>query len=479
MQVTQTLAEGLKRQFKVVIPAADLGQRFDSEIDQLRGKVNLNGFRPGKVPAAHLRRLYGKSVMADVIQSSVNDANKKIVDDHELRLAAEPQVTFPEDQAVIEKVLNGEADLDFAVDLEILPEVEIKDHTGLALTRETAKVEESEIDSAIERMAAARRPFTPRGDQETAAAGDRVTIDFVGTMQGEAFPGGSGTDVNLVLGSGQFIPGFEDQLVGARKGEQRQVNVRFPDTYQAVDLAGKEAVFAVTVKAVAAPGELAIDDEFAKSFGLDTVEKLRDALRASLQQELDEQARLKVKRRLLDALDAVYDFDLPPSMLEQEFSVVWQQIMTDMQRSGQSFGPGEEEETRAEYRKIAARRVRLGLVLAAIGEKISVKITDKEITDAIVERARQFPGQEKQVFEYYRKNPEAIADLRAPLIEEKVVDYLLGIANVAETPVSREVLFADPDAEPAEAATPEKPKKAKATKKAAETSAGTEAGAAE
>lgn len=463
MQVTETLAEGLKRQFKVVVAASALAERYETELQQIRGRVNLNGFRPGKVPVAHLKRMYGKSVMADVIQNTVNDANRKIVDENELKLAAEPKVTFTEDQTVIEKVLAGEADLDFSVDVEILPKIVIQDHGDISLTREVAQVTDAEVDAAIERMAASSRPFAPRGEKEKAKQGDRVTIDFVGTMQGVAFNGGTGSDVDLVLGSGQFIPGFEEQLVGAKAGDQKTVSVTFPETYQVVDLAGKPAEFAVTVKAVAAPGEFTLDDEFAKRFGLESVEKLREAVRGSLQEELTEQSRLKIKRQLLDALDAVYTFDLPPSMLEQEFNVVWNQVTSDMARAGQSFGEGEEEKAREEYRGIAARRVRLGLVLAEIGQKVQVKIEDKELTEAIVARARQFPGQEKQVFEYYRKNPEAIADIRAPLFEEKVVDHLISSAKVTEKTVSREELFADPESAEAPAKA-EKPKKAKAAK---------------
>jgi trigger factor len=280
-------------------------------------------------------------------------------------------------------------------------------------------------------------------------------------MQGIAFPGGTGSDVDLVLGSGQFIPGFEEQLVGAMAGDSRVVQVTFPENYQSVDLAGNAAEFAVSVKAVAEPGELALDDEFAKKFGLESVAKLREAVKGSLQEELTEQSRLKIKRQLLDQLDAVYDFELPPTMLQTEFDLVWQQVAGDMQRSGKTFAEGEEEATREDYRRIAARRVRLGLVLAEIGQKVKVKIDDAEITQAIVARARQFPGQEKQVFEYYRKNPEAIADVRAPLFEEKVVDHLIAGAAVTEKKVGREELFADPDSGEAKL---EKPKKAKAKK---------------
>ena len=465
MQVTQTLAEGLKRQFKVALSKDDLNNRFDTELENIRGRVNLNGFRPGKVPTAHLKRVYGKSVMAEVVQNAVNDANKKIVDDAGTRLAAEPKVNMPEDQALIEKVLAGEAGLDFSVDVELLPTIEIVDHSGIAVVKSVAEVPAKDVDEAIERMASANRPFSPRGEKDKAKDGDKLTIDFVGKIDGVAFEGGTGGDVDLLLGSGQFIPGFEEQLVGAKAGDKKLVKVSFPAGYQAEHLAGKAAEFDVTVKAVAAPGELKIDDELAKKFGLDTVEKLREAVKESLSEELKDATRQKMKRQLLDGLDKLYTFDLPPTMLEEEFNAVWRQVNADMQRAGETFdAEGGEAKARDEYRAIAARRVRLGLVLAEVGQKAEIKVEDAEITQALVLRARQFPGQEKQVFEYYRKNPQALAEIRAPLFEEKVVDHLLSGVKVTEKTVTREELMADDEPEAAEKA--EKPKKAPAKKKA-------------
>ena len=465
MQVTQTLAEGLKRQFKVALSKDDLNNRFDTELENIRGRVNLNGFRPGKVPTAHLKRVYGKSVMAEVVQNAVNDANKKIVDDTGTRLAAEPKVNMPEDQALIEKVLAGEAGLDFSVDVDLLPTIEIVDHSGIAVVKSVAEVPAKDVDEAIERMASANRPFSPRGEKDKAKDGDKLTIDFVGKIDGVAFEGGTGGDVDLVLGSGQFIPGFEEQLVGAKAGDKKLVKVSFPAGYQAEHLAGKAAEFDVTVKAVAAPGELKIDDELAKKFGLDTVEKLREAVKESLSEELKDATRQKMKRQLLDGLDKLYTFDLPPTMLEEEFNAVWRQVNADMQRAGETFdAEGGEAKARDEYRAIAARRVRLGLVLAEVGQKAEIKVEDAEITQALVLRARQFPGQEKQVFEYYRKNPQALAEIRAPLFEEKVVDHLLSGVKVTEKTVTREELMADDEPEAAEKA--EKPKKAPAKKKA-------------
>lgn len=443
MQVTQTLAEGLKRQFKVVIAAADLGSRFESELETLRERVNLNGFRPGKVPVAHLRRVYGKSVMADVVQNAVNDANKKIVEEHDIRLASEPKINFTEDQAVIEQVLAGKADLDFSVDVEVLPKIEIGDHSGIEIIREVAEISQEDIDSSIQRMAAANRPYSPRGAKDKAQDGDKLTIDFVGTIDGVAFEGGTAEGVDLILGSGQFIPGFEEQLIGTKKGDQKVVKTMFPEMYQARELAGKSAEFAVTVQEVQAPGDQVIDDELAKKFGLDDVEKLREAVRASIQEEMTEQTRQKMKRQLLDGLDKIYTFDLPSTMLEEEFSTVWRQLTADMARSGQSFGEGEEEKAREEYRAIAARRVRLGLVLAEIGAKSNIKIEESEMRDALIARARSFPGQEKQVFEYFSKNPEALAQIRAPIFEEKVIDLILMGLKITDKRVTRAELMDD------------------------------------
>ncbi|MCZ8261624.1 MAG: trigger factor [Beijerinckiaceae bacterium] len=462
MQVTQTLAEGLKRQFKVVIAAADLGSRFESELETLRERVNLNGFRPGKVPVAHLRRVYGKSVMADVVQTAVNDANKKIVEEHDIRLASEPKINFTEDQAVIEQVLAGKADLDFSVDVEVLPKIEIGDHSAIEITREVAEISQEDIDSSIQRMAAANRPYSPRGAKDKAQDGDKLTIDFVGTIDGVAFEGGTAEGVDLIIGSGQFIPGFEEQLVGTKKGDQKVVKTMFPEMYQARELAGKAAEFAVTVQEIQAPGDQEIDDELAKKFGLDDVEKLREAVRASIQEEMTEQTRQKMKRQLLDGLDKIYTFDLPSTMLEEEFSTVWRQLTADMARSGQSFGEGEEEKAREEYRAISARRVRLGLVLAEIGAKSNIKIEESEMRDALIARARSFPGQEKQVFEYFSKNPEALAQIRAPIFEEKVIDLILMGLKITDKRVTRAELMDDQASAAEEKA--EKPKKAKAKK---------------
>jgi trigger factor len=445
MQVTETSAQGLKREFKVVMPLAELEERLSSELSTLKDKVKLNGFRPGKVPVAHLRRVYGRSVMAEVVQNAVNEANRKIVDDNGLKLALEPQVQFPEDKQAIEQAMDAKGDLAFTVAVEVLPSFDLADLSDVTVKKQVLNPSDAEVDEAIVRMAKQNRPFQPKdGPAET---GDRAVIDFVGTIEGEAFEGGTAEGITVELGSGSFIPGFEEQLAGATAGQKLKVNVTFPPNYGAAHLAGKPAEFDVTVKEIQAAGEVTIDDELAKTFGMDSLEKLRDAVKGAIQRDYDAQARRKLKKELLDALDAKYSFDLPPTLVEQELAAVWSQVEADMKSNGKTFADENttEEEARAEYRRIAERRVRLGLVLAQVGEKADIKVADDEVTKALVERVRQYPGQEKQVWEFYQKNPQALAEVRAPLFEEKVVDHVLAQVKVAEEPVSKEQLFSDED----------------------------------
>jgi len=443
MQVTETLSQGLKRAYKVVLPAKDLAARLDGQLAEMKGKARINGFRPGKVPVSYLKRVYGKSVMAEVMQNAVTEANRKIVEDNNLRLAHEPKIDFPEDQAEVEKALAAEGDLAYSVNLEILPTFEIGSFADVELERKVLKATDAEVDEAMKRLADRHRSFTPREEGAEAQSGDQATIDFVGKIDDVAFEGGSGENTDLVLGSNMFIPGFEDQLLGAKAGEERKVNVTFPADYGAANLAGKAAVFDVTVKAVSAPGEVEFNDEFAKGFGMEDLEKLKDAVRGNLQGEYDRMSAEKLKRSLLDALDKRYSFELPETLVNQEFDGIWRQVEAEQQRSGKTFADENttEEAARAEYRGIAERRVRLGLLLAEVGDKAEVKITDDEMSAALVERVRQFPGQEKAVWDYYRNNQEALASVRAPLFEAKVVEHIVGQAKVTEVEVSREELM--------------------------------------
>jgi len=442
MEVTETTAAGLKREYRVIVPATDLEAKVNARLDDLKGRVQLRGFRPGKVPVAHLKRLYGKSAMAEVIEAAVREANSKIVTERGLKLATEPKVVLSAEEDAVEGIIAGKSDLAYTVEMEIVPPITLADFKTIKLERLTAPVEDAEIDPALQAIAEQNRPFND-GGEAPAKKGNRVTVSFQGTIDGTPFEGGAADDVALMLGSGEFIPGFEDQLEGIKAGESRTVNTKFPDNYRVATLAGKDAVFAVTAKKVETPGSLTLDDEFAKTLGLESLGKLRDALRERIEREHAAASRQKIKRALLDQLDTKHKFDPPPTLVEEEFNNVWSTIENDLKQQGRTFADEgtTEERARQEYRTIAERRVRLGLVLAEIGEKNNIKVTDDQLTQAIVAQARMMPGQEQGVWEYYRNNPAALAAVRAPLFEDKVIDFLFELANVTEKQVSREELF--------------------------------------
>jgi trigger factor len=454
MQVTETLSQGLKREYNIILSAEDLSQRLDSQLADLKDKIRLNGFRPGKVPVAHLKKVYGKSIMADVMQEAINEANKQILDEKGFRLAQEPKVELPQDQATIEAALQARGDLSYKVALEVLPKFEISAFDDLALERPVVEVTDADVEAAIDRLAADRRAYTPKPEGGKAEKGDKVTVDFVGKINGEDFEGGASKDIDVILGANTFIPGFEEQLLGAAAGEKRTITARFPENYADRKLAGRTATMDVDVKAVAAPEAFAIDDEFAMSLNVESIDKLKEMARSNISAEYAKASRDKLKRRLLDELDKRYSFELPEGLVAQEFDSIWRQVEAEQKASGRTFADENttEEAARVDYRRIAERRVRLGLVLAEIGAKADVKVSDEELTNALIARARSFPGQEKQVWEFYRKNPQAMAELRAPLYEEKVVDYVLSQAKVAEKAVSREELLrVDDEEEPAAA----------------------------
>ena len=441
MQVTETLSEGLKRAYKVVLPVDDLAKRLDDQLNDMKNKANIKGFRPGKVPLGHLKKMYGKSVMADVLQNAVNEVNQKIISDNGLKLAGEPKIDIDGGEEGVQKAIEVQGDLGFTVNLEVLPKFEVGEFGDIALERQVVEVADSEVDETLKGMADQSRPFAAKDG--AAAKGDKVTIDFAGKVDGVAFEGGTGTDMDVVLGSNSFIPGFEEQLEGVKAGEARVLNVKFPEGYQAAHLAGKDAAFDVTAKKIEAPGELAIDDEFAKKFGLDSLDKLKDAIRADIGRQYTGMSREKLKRGLFDALNGKYSFELPEMLVEQEFNNIWQQVESEQKQSGKTFADENttEEAARADYRKIAERRVRLGLVLAQVGEEGKVEVTDDELTQAIIARARQYPGQEKAIWDFYRNNPQQVATIRAPIFEEKVVDIILGKAKVTDKTVSKDELM--------------------------------------
>jgi trigger factor len=447
MQVTETLADGLKREYRVVVPAADLDAKVNARLGELKDRVRINGFRPGKVPVEHLKRVYGKAVMAETIDEAVREANASIVSDHGYKLAMEPKVTLPEAEGDVKAVVEGKADLAYSVAIEILPKIELADFSTISLEKLTAEVSEEEVDAAIGRIVDANRPFVAKGEGAKAETGDKVTVSFKGTIDGQPFEGGTADDIAVELGSKSFIPGFEEQLAGIAAGEARTVTATFPENYLNKDLAGKTASFEVTAKSLDAPGTVTVDDAFATSLGMESLDKLKAAVKDRIIREHAAESRRKVKRALLDALDERHKFELPPTLVEEEFANVWRTVESDLKAQNRTFADENttEEAARAEYRGIAERRVRLGLVIAEIGAKNDIKVNDDEINRAVVERARQFPGQEQQIWDYYRKSPEAVASLRAPLYEEKVVDFLLELVKATEKTVSREELYRDED----------------------------------
>ena len=444
MQVKETLSEGLKREYEVLVPAADLDQRVNAKLDEIKDRVNIAGFRPGKVPMSHLKRVYGKSVMSEVIQSAVNDSNQKIVDDGKFKLAMEPKVTLAaEDEASVKQLIEGKSDLSFKVAMEILPKIEFPDFKKVKVTRPVTETTDADVDQALSKIAEANQQFEEK--QGKAEKGDQVTIDFKGAIDGVPFDGGAAEDAPLVLGSNSFIPGFEDQLIGVAAGDAKDVKVKFPEEYGAPDLAGKDAVFAINVKKVEKPKKVEINEEFAKSVGAENLAKLKDDVRDRIQRDFKHVSRTKAKRSLLDALDGELKFQVPPSLVEQEFDTVWKAVNNDLANRKVTWADEDttEEEAKAEYQRIADRRVRLGLAIAELGEKNNIQVSEDEITRAIVEQARQYPGQEQQVWDMFRKNPQALAGIRAPLFEDKVIDFILELADVSEKQVSRDELLAD------------------------------------
>jgi len=459
MQVTETLNSGLKREIKVTVPASDLQERLMKRLNDVKDKVRINGFRPGKVPVQHLRKMYGKSFMAEVVNEILTDSTREIITERGEKAAMQPEVKMTEDEKEAEKILNGGADFEFELTYEVIPTFEIQDVSTIKVTRPVYDVPESEIEDQLKRVAESTRSYETK--EGAAEQGDRATIDFLGRIDGEAFDGGAAQDQQLVLGSKTFIPGFEDQLMGARAGDEKQVTVTFPQDYQAAHLAGKEAVFDVTVKEVAKPGELQLNDETAKSLGLESIDRLREIVKGQIENEYGQMTRQKVKRELLDALDASYKFEAPSKLVEAEFNNIWEQVNRDLTTAGRTFADEEttEEEARAEYMRLAERRVRLGLVLAEIGEKAGVQVSDDEVQRALFDAVRRVPAaQQQQVYEFYRNNPSAVANLRAPLFEEKVVDHLLGAIDVTDKSVSRQELMAEDSDETASAAASEETK---------------------
>ena len=442
MQVTETSSEGLKRKLKVVVGADELGERYTAHLDKIKDQVQLKGFRKGKVPIAHIKKVYGRSVMNDVLQEAIRETSSKAIKDRQERPAMMPDISLGENAAEIENVVAGKADLAYEMSFEVLPEVKLADFKSLKLERLVSEVEDEQLEKALAEIAERNQTFVSE-EGRAIETGDRATIDFKGTIDGVEFERGSGENLQLVIGNANFIPGFEDGLKGAKKGESRDVKGTFPAEYPVADLAGKDAVFAVTVKDVEKPVKSEMNDEFAKSLGTEGIDQLKSLVSAQIQRELDQASRMKLKRELLDALEKAHDFELPPTLVEREFDAIWKQVTDGLARENKSFSDEgkTEDEAKAEYRAIAERRVRLGLVVGEIGDKNKIEVTQDELRRALMEQARQFPGQEKNVYEYFEKTPGAIQELRAPIFEDKVIDFVLELVKPAEKKVSRQELF--------------------------------------
>ncbi|MFT4955466.1 MAG: trigger factor [Brevundimonas sp.] len=447
MQVVEKSAEGLSRVIAVTIPASELNAKLDAKAAEVAPQMKLKGFRPGKVPVSHVRKTYGRDLMGEIVNDALNQSSQKALDDAKLRPAAPAEMKLVSD---MDKVVAGQEDLTYEMALEVMPDFKPVDPKSLKLTRPVYEASDADLDEALKELAGQAKTYEDKGGKAPKAAdGDQLTIDFLGKIDGEPFEGGAAEDADLIIGSNRFIPGFEEQLKGAKVGDEKTIEVTFPEQYQAAHLAGKAATFDVKVKALKAPKDSEIDDEFAKRLGLESLDKLKELLRDNLNQQYKGASRFKLKRALLDQLDEKHSFDLPPKMVEAEFDGIWQQVEADKEagRLPEADAKKSDKKLKEEYRKIAERRVRLGLVLAEIGRENNVTVTDQELNNAIIAEARNYPGQEQAVLNFYRQNPNAAAGMRAPIYEEKVCDLIFDQAEVKEEPISKEDLLKDDDEE--------------------------------
>jgi len=416
---------------------------MNERLADVKDKVRINGFRPGKVPPAHLKKFYGKSIITDLVNEIVREQPTQILSSRGEKSATEPQIAMIEDRDEAEQILAAGRDFEFTLSYEILPRIKLRSTKGIKITREVVDISDDEVNEQVLKVAESARSYETKKGK--AADGDRVTMDYVGKVNGVAFDGGTDQGAELVLGSGRFIPGFEEQLVGTKAGDEKTIIVTFPADYPAKNLAGAEATFDVTVKDVAAPSETEINDELAKKLGLESADRLREIVRGQIESQYGSLTRQKVKRQILDQLDEMYKFETPKSLVDAEYNGIWSQVTNDLAQSGRTFEDEgtTEDKAREEYKTLAERRVRLGLVLSEIGEKAGVEVSEDEMQRAIYEQLRQYPGQEKQILDFFRSQPGAAASIRAPIFEEKVIDYLLTKIDVIDKRVTKEELLAD------------------------------------
>ncbi len=440
MQVTETLNDGLKRSYKVIVSATDIAAKLELELDDLSKKVRLPGFRPGKAPKAVLKQRYGQSVMGDVLQRAVQDSSNQAILERGLKPAMQPKIEVVD-------FAEGK-DLEYNLSVEVLPEIVPVDFKTIELERLKAEPGEGELAKALESLARSQKQTKKVEEDRAAQSGDTLVIDFEGFLDGTPFPGGKGSDHALELGSNQFVAGFEDQLIGKRVGDSCDVNIVFPEQYVNDKLAGKPATFKVTVKELREAIPLEQNDEFAKGLGFEDLETLKKAVKDQLSRELNRHSRARMKRQLLDKLADAHSFEVPPSMVDLEFNQIWAQVEEDQKRGVQDPANAgkSDDELKAEYRTIAERRVRLGLLLAEVGRANNVQVAQDEVNRALGEQARRYPGQEREVVDYFRNNPDALAQLRAPIFEDKVVDFIVELAKVSDKDVSAEELTKEMDA---------------------------------
>ena len=447
MQVSETLNEGLAREITITVAKKDMETKLMDKLVEMKSQVNLNGFRQGKVPISHLKNMYGKQAMAEIVNDFISNKSAEVLKERGEKAAQQPQVTMTEDESEAEQILAGKKDFEFKLAYEVLPKFDVPALDKLKIERPVAEISDDEVEEQALKIAESARSWDEKKGK--AADKDRVTIDYLGKIDGEAFEGGADNDSKLVLGSNSFIPGFEEQLVGVKAGDETTVKVDFPADYNAPDLAGKAAEFEIKVKLIEKPGKLELNDEVAKQLGLEDVGKLRDAIRQQLESQYGSFTRAKVKRQILDQINEKTEMELPQKMVGQEFDNIWKQVTEELERAKKTFEDEDttEEKSREEYRELAERRVRLGLVLATIGESEKIEITEDELQKAIYDQMRQYPGQEQQIMEYFQKSPDAVAGLRAPLYEEKVVDHIMTVAQMTDKTVSKEELTKEEDDE--------------------------------
>jgi len=431
---TETSNEGLKRGFKIVVPAADIDTQCATRLKEVASTATLPGFRKGKVPVNLLKKRFGQSVRGEVLEKTVDESTRKTMEERDLKPAAQPKievVSFDEGK-----------DLEYTVDLEVLPEITATDFSELSIEQLSVKIGDSELDDALKGLAERQKTSEPVAENRESKSGDIVVIDFKGEVDGKGSDSLNGDDFNLELGSNMFIPGFEDQVIGMKGGDNKTVEVTFPADYGSAEMAGKDAKFDVTVKEVREAKLPEMDDKFAEALGQESFAALKDAMRDDMGKQFEETTRSIMKRKLLDVLDEKHDFPLPEVMVDQEFSAIWQQIESDKAAGNLEGDDAEksEDDLKAEYRKIAERRVKLGLLLSEVGNKNEIEITEQDLTQAVIKEARKYPGQEQQVFEFFTKNRDAQISLRAPILEDKVVDFIVALAKTSKTEVSVEDL---------------------------------------